>query len=418
MLKLRLQDLEHDNDRLEIYTLGQFHVKRGEKVFTENAGRSYQIWKLFKFLISYRGKSTEELMEKLYPEEEPSDPERTLRNLVYRLRRLLTEGYPPGSEPQYIVLSHGLYSFNMSAKYWLDTDEFKCLCSEGNRIALSDPVKGMEIYKKALSLYNGYYLAESLYDDWVIPMRNYYHRLYLESVYAYLELLKKTGRYLELREACEKAFLIEPYQEDLHIYFIEALLEDGRTDLAKTHYNYASSLLYRDAGLKPSEVMRDLYKKITSEKKPQPHNRILHLEGLSEQIEEGGAFFCDPDTFLKLYKLEELKAERSGYASFWGCLALSCNDTMSNNQKLDEAMHILEKIIKRNLRKGDIVCRWNENQFYLLMSSHSHEKARKPLERIKNCCLDEHIFNDIMLQSKFRPLQTIQPTISPAKSLA
>lgn len=402
---LYAKEEKQSNNRLEIFTLGQFLVKRGDEVLTLDAGRSSKLWKLFKYLFSYRGKTTEELMESLYPEEEPIDPERTLRNLVYRLRRFLAAGLPPGSDPQYIIMSQGMYFLNPSSNYWLDADEFKKLCSEACMTASTDPAKAIDIYHQALSLYNGYYLPESLYDDWVVPVRNYYHRLYLESVYKQVELLRKAGRYQELRSVCEKAFLIEPYQEDLHMCFIEALLEEGRNDLAKTHYNYASSILYRETGMKPSAAMRDLYKKITNYKKPQAEDWPL-TAGFSAGDSELGAFFCDPDIFLKLYRLEECKAERNRQPVFWGCLALTYPDlTMPDEKRLTEAMDFVEKVLRRNLRKGDIICRWTKNKFYLMLGCFNHEQARKPLERVKNRCADVHLFNDIILQSTSRPLQ-------------
>lgn len=400
------QEERQSHDKLEIYTLGQFLVKRGDKVLTEDAGRSYKVWRLFKYLLSCRGKTTEELMESLYPEEEPKDPERTLRNLVYRLRRLLTAGLPPESAPRYIILSQGLYYFNFSANCWLDTEEFKKLCSEAGKNASGDPAKAIGLYHKALSLYNGYYLTESLYDDWVVPVRNYYHRLYLESVYKLIELLKKAGSNLELKNVCEKVFLIEPFQEDLHMCFMEALLEEGRADLAKAHYNYASSLLYRETGLKPSEAMRNLYKKITSEKKPREEDGNHLLRGLNERSIGEGAFFCDPETFMLLYRLEEVRTERNKQAVFWGCLALFYPDNiLPDEQKRDKAMEFLREILRKNLRKGDVVCRWNSNQFYLLLSCLTQEQAAKALERIKNCFFEFQTCKNIIMRSISRRIQ-------------
>ena len=230
-------------------------------------------------------------METLYPEDEPKDPDHTLRNLVYRLRRLLAAGFLPGSAPQYIILSQGLYSFNVNSNYWLDADEFKELCCKAGKAIPDDSEKAIELYQSALSIYKGDYLPENLYDDWVITMRNYYNRIYIESAYELIMLLKKAGRYTELRDVCEKAFLIEPLQEGLHISFIEALLEEGKTVLAKSHYNYASSLLYREAGLKPSAGMRELYRKITSEKEPQMEDPKLFQNEFGIQREAAGAFF-------------------------------------------------------------------------------------------------------------------------------
>lgn len=412
------------NDRLEIFTLGHFLVRRGEQLFTEDAGRSRQLWKLFKYLFTYRGRAThpEMLMEALYHEEEPKDPDRTLRNLVYRLRRLLANGLSPGVDPQYIVLSQGLYSFNPSSNYWLDAEEFMLMCCRAGKISQKEPHEAINLYQMALSLYQGDYLPENLYDDWVITMRDYYHRVYLESVDELILLLKKAGRYSEVRDVCEKAFLIEPLQEGLHIHFIKSLIEEGKTSLAKTHYNYASSLLYREAGLKPSAEMRELYRRITCEAERELQEKIQLLPGerLSSVEETGGPFFFDPQTFLKLSRLEELRAERSEQTAFWGCLTLGHPDyAWSDSHEMEETMGLLGDLLKKNLRKGDIICRWNKNQYYLmLMTCTGQEQAERALERIKNYFLLSNSFYGVALHHTTGPLTTAGETSRRLRSLA
>lgn len=406
------------NNRLEISTFGHFVVKRGDKILTEGAGRSYKVWKLFKFLLSYHGKTTEELMENFYPEEEPGDPERTLRNLVYRLRRLLAAGVAPESDPKYIVLTQGLYYFNSSSNYWLDAEEFKKLCSEADRCTFGDPDRAVGLYHQALSLYNGFYLPESLYDDWVIPVRNYYHRLYLENVYKQAGLLKRAGRYQELRNMCEKVFLIEPFQEDLHVIFMEALLEGGRVELARTHYNYVSTLLYRQNGFTPSDAMRALYKRITSEKKAVAAERNIPLGRLNEHEEEG-AFFCSPQTFMMLYRLEEARAERSRQAVFWGCLGLFYPaNTVPDVQKKGGEMEFLEEVLRKNLRRGDVVCRWDENHYYVMLPCLTSEQSAKTLGRIKEHFFDFQSSKGVILQSTCRPIQGCRENFSRLKTFA
>lgn len=412
------------NDRLEIFTLGRFLVRRGEQLFTEDAGRSRQVWKLFKYLFTYRSRAThpELLMEALYHDEEPKDPDRALRNLVYRLRRLLASGLSPEVDPQYIVLSQGLYSFNLSSNYWLDAEEFGLLCCKANKKAQKEPHEAINLYQKALSLYQGDYLPENLYDDWVITMRDYYHRIYLESVDELILLLKKAGRHSELRDVCEKAFLIEPLQEGLHIHFIESLLEEGKTGQAKTHYNYASSLLYREAGLKPSAEMRELYRRITSEagRMPQERIRLLPGERLSPVEETGGPIFFDPHTFLKLSRLEELKAETSEQTAFWGCLTLvRAGSDWDDSNKMEGIMGLLGDVLKKNMRKGDMVCRWNNNQYYLvLMTCTGQEQAEKVLERIKEHFLRSNSFDGVALRHTAGPLNSAGGTSRRLRSLA
>ncbi|MGI5883039.1 MAG: BTAD domain-containing putative transcriptional regulator [Dethiobacteria bacterium] len=418
---------ENRANRLEIYTLGRFVVRRGDRVLTEDAGRSYKMWGLFKYLLSYRSKSMEELMENLYPDEDLIDPNRTLRNLVYRLRRLLAAGSPAEAKYQYIALSQGLYYFNPLSNHWLDSKEFKNLCSEAKGYSRGDPSRAIELFGKALSLYDGYYLPESSYDDWVIPVRNYYHRLYLESVCQQIKLLRDAGRIEESKNICEKALLIEPLDEDLHLCFIDALLDDGRVDLARDHYNYASALLYRETGCKPSETMRLLYKKITNNKTPlveakakkEVRAEVEDLNGevryppeeISERFKKGRAFYCDPQTFALLCRLEEARAERNRQLYFWGSLALIYpENTFAGKQDREKAIVSLEKVLRKNLRRGDVVCRWNKNHFYLILSCTREDQSLEVLERIRKIFLGQQAHRNIIVRLTCLPIRACQET--------
>ena len=59
--------LIQDQTVLEIRTLGNFQVSYGEKILTQEYSRSYRLWKIFKYLITYReqGVLPEVLVENL-----------------------------------------------------------------------------------------------------------------------------------------------------------------------------------------------------------------------------------------------------------------------------------------------------------------------------------------------------------------
>jgi two-component SAPR family response regulator len=83
------QRLEQDDCRLilQIISLGDFRVKFGEKVLTQEANRSYRLWELFKYLLTNKDQVVlpEVLVEKLWPEQEYADAKSAVRTMVYRL---------------------------------------------------------------------------------------------------------------------------------------------------------------------------------------------------------------------------------------------------------------------------------------------------------------------------------------------
>ena len=88
-----------------------------------------------------------------------------------------------------------------------------------------DSNQAVQKYGEALSIYRGQYLAENTYSEWIYPIRNRYHRLYVQAVLNLMELLKAQKRYSEIVDMCESIVTIEPYEEGIHIFYLEALIE-------------------------------------------------------------------------------------------------------------------------------------------------------------------------------------------------
>ena len=91
-----LQDDRQDR-RLKIATLGRFQVVREGRLLSGECRRASRVWELFKYLVTNRGRDipSDTLIENLWEEDQPEDPERALRNLVYRLRQILDPGDAP-----------------------------------------------------------------------------------------------------------------------------------------------------------------------------------------------------------------------------------------------------------------------------------------------------------------------------------
>ena len=241
-----------------VTTLGQFQVSSDGQVLTESAGRSYKLWDLFKLLLINRGKAIgpEQIMEILWPEQDLENDKGALRTLVYRLRKVLelgTEGC--GS----INLQNGSYSLVLDESVEVDVDRFERLCRQGTALSEANPSMAMVHLKEAVNIYKGEFLTECSYFDWVLPARNYYHRLYLEAVMCLAQLLDYTGQHSDRARLCERALIVEPYDEELHLIFMDALVKDGKRRQALSHYEYITSKLYRELGVKPSQAMRSLY---------------------------------------------------------------------------------------------------------------------------------------------------------------
>lgn len=406
MGKAKKDRLEREDTMLEIYSLGQFMVKRGEINLSKTSHKSYRLWNLFKYFLTHRNKPipTDTLQEAIWPEDEDLT-QQALRTLIYRLRKVLAHD-PSLPSQQFIIFAQGGYSWNKNSEYWLDVEEFENLYNKGLKTSQKNPYEAINYFKKALEYYKGDFLPDINYFDWVIPLRNYYRRIYLDIVFQLKKLLTQRGRYDEIIKISEKALLIEPFEENLHQYYIESLLNEGKDKDALSHYEYVTSLFYRELGVKPSPELRSLYRRIKSNNEGVEMDLNSIQENLEERNLEQSAFCCDPDTFRFFYKLEGRRLLRTGKVVFLGLLTLTNPDyTLPPEKDLKEAMAKLQETLKRSLRRGDVICQWNEAQYLLILPHLNLEQAEMVLKRIKNSYENENTNRKILIRSKIEPIQ-------------
>lgn len=142
-----------------------------------------------------------------------------MRTFIYRLRQVLDD-----KECKRIVFSQGCYSWAAGSDCWLDCEEFEQLTAKAEKLLQADADGAIDCLRQAIELYKGEYLPEVAYSEWIIPVRYNYHRMFLEAVYMLIQLLQEKGCHQEIGKLCEKVLKNEPYDEQLHIAYIEYLL--------------------------------------------------------------------------------------------------------------------------------------------------------------------------------------------------
>jgi DNA-binding SARP family transcriptional activator len=352
------------DQKLRIYTLGRFVVCRNNEQLSEEHSRSRKLWDLFMYIITQRDKplAAEIISESLWPEQECENPGSIVKNLIHRLRQKIDlDNTSP--KTSLVVNHHGCYKFNPETDYWLDAEEFEALCNEARSYLKSNPAKACTLYQKALDLYKGEYLPESPYSDWLMPTRHYYRQLYIASVAKLLALLKDQHNYTQMLIECEKAFSIEHLEEIFHVRYLEALIGQDEVSRARAHYEYISSLYYKEFGTKPSPALIKLYQAIikNSEKREDNFSDIADL--LQERDQSDGALICEPEVFCVLCRMERRRAEREDRPIHIGVLSLVRSDyRQPDPDHLSNAMDILKDLLLINLRKGDVFACWNNNE--------------------------------------------------------
>lgn len=359
-----------------IRALGQFDVVKGDVSLVMSASSSKKLWELFKFLLVHRDRkfTPEALIDQVWVSESYSDPRSTLRSQMHRLRGILKE-----DSAESILYLNGYYQWNPEISVSVDLDAFEEHIQRGDH-ASDDPEVALNHYLKALKLYEGDCLPDLVSQHWIFSIRNYYRRLYLQTVEKAIALLSEKRDYDAIILVCQDAVRIDVYEEVFHIHLMKALLAKKLQKDALMHYEQITGFYYREMGLKPSEEMRTLYKSLL-----QAHPTIQKESGLSDLFETDtpleNAFYCEPDVFKSIYELERRRCERSGAEFSVAVLTMNPfpNYTFAQNElKINQ----LKQHLLTHLRKGDSFTRWNETQYAVLLLGVNTELMQKVMNRI------------------------------------
>ncbi|SFH88200.1 DNA-binding transcriptional activator of the SARP family [Tindallia magadiensis] len=368
-------------DQINITTLGNFDVIKGDQSLLSMHPGSKKIWELFKFMLTYRGRSftPESLVDALWPTEDYSDPRGALRRQMHRLRQLLHESGVEHQCGTLIVFRNGYYQWNTDSVTYVDCELFEKAIEKADSFKRSDPVKALLHYREAVSLYKGEYLPDCSEHQWVFSVRNLYRRLFLKAILALGELTSSQEDYQAFLPICEKAIQLDYYEEDFHLLYMDTLMYVGEKKTALQHYEQVTGFLYHEMGVKPSNAMKSMYKRILSTQ--EVHNSLdsLHAE-LEKNTTSETAFFCEPTIFRSIYELEWRRSERDGYQTVIGLLTitnLDINESLNKNMLKDFGSHLI-----RSLRKGDVVTKWNNTQFLVLLPGLTEDLMNQVVSRI------------------------------------
>jgi len=252
---------------LYIQMLGGFRVLRGDEVVGEREWRSTKTRILLQFLASHRGQMfpKDRLLELLWPEMEPAAADNNFRFSLSILTKVLEPQRPKGAPPYYIVRRNDAYGLDMSADVVVDTEEFEELVRQGKaayRRGLPGRDEAIELLRKAIDLYKGDYLPESLYDDWTSLERERLRELFFDASTHLCLLLLQNGEYDEVIKLAWRTVEMDPCREESYRLLIRAYAEKGDRIAAIRAYKLCASNLQRELGVDPMPETQEMYNRL------------------------------------------------------------------------------------------------------------------------------------------------------------
>lgn len=370
-------------EALYVQMFGGFALTYGEKsIIGSVKSRESQFIYLMQLLLHYRktGVSRERLEEALFEDRDVGDVRHALRSVIYNAKRKLRESGLP--DVNYIYQKDGLYHWTKEIPVVEDAGEFERLYSEAQ---VREESEGkLSLYLSACYCYTGEFLPLHGTILWVMQEAKKYRGMFCECVENAVRLLKKTGYFQQMEELGAYAAKISPLS-DWEVVSMEALISQGRYEDARKLYDNTADLYFREQGLRPSEQMMKLFRKL-GERMEYRHGALDDIQAklTEEENNSPGGFLCSYPVFQGVYRMVRRMMERGGQSVY----LMLCTVVDGKGNPLEDPA-ILEGLTERlrdailnSLRRSDAVTRYGRGEYLVLLVNTTREDCEKIQARI------------------------------------
>lgn len=393
---------------LYINMLGEFTLKYGDNVISDQEGRSKKLWLLIGYLVTFRGKeiSQNDLIDLLWPDDSNGNPANTLKTLIHRARTMI-EGLEYENSKNIIIYRRGTYAWNDKLDMIIDLDVFESNIQKAAAEDISVEQK-LDYLTAAIELYKGDFLPKIEMETWAVPIATYYHSLYIKAVHDAIEILESIKNWDEIVAICQRATAVDPYDEMLHYHLIQALVNTKNQQLAKSHYEAVTKMFYEKFGVAPSDEFSALYKKVVRTLHQTEMDLNVIRNRLNESEHETGAFYCEFEVFKEIYQLDVRNSIRSGQSVFIGLITVTDEKGEQPEQSLlNNTMNKLLLTVNESLRRGDVYTRYSVSQYIIMLHMLTMENAQMVVERIIKRFKREYPRLAVKLQYATIPIETV-----------
>jgi DNA-binding SARP family transcriptional activator len=236
---------------LRIFTMGGLLVEGPDGAIT-GEWLEQRPGQLLRYLICERGKvaPTDAIAEAICPHTASAGATNNVRYVIHTLRARLEPGRPLRGEPSFVVSRRGGYALHPE-RVWIDADALEQRIGEGMAaLAAGDRAAGREHQRRAVSLYDGSFLADDPYAEWALGERDRLDAITCDALRALarLHIDDPSAAMVYL----ERLAAIEPLDDDVQRQLISTWLRLGRKSRAVRHYHSFRVRLMREFGERPS----------------------------------------------------------------------------------------------------------------------------------------------------------------------
>lgn len=230
-------------EAIEVAFLGPARVVVEGREVTARDWRSANARLVLAFLLSNpAGASKEDLLDLLYPDEEPDRS--AIHVLIGRLRNALEPG-SKGKPSRFVLFHDGRYRFNQGVHSRYDAAEFRMLLRQAKDPAAPDHVRRQSL-ERAVALYRGPFLPEFGATPWCQIERENLRRQAMAAYETLFADAAASDDWERLERYADAALAVEPTAQAPHRAKIVALSLLERQEDAERMARLARAVLTRD----------------------------------------------------------------------------------------------------------------------------------------------------------------------------
>lgn len=378
-----------EKDVLYIQMLGNFSMKFNGKDITPEYDTASKPMQLLQMILEAgeEGIKRETILKNLYDNCDQASAANSLKQLVFRLRKVLGQiGLP---EDEYIVNKGSRYVWSGRIPMLLDTRVIQ------QRAQLVEEAKGearRKEYRKELCLtYRGPFLPRLTEESWAADIRKKYETVYFEYLQQCCDTVSTPKEQEEVLELCRRAAEMYPY-EKWGLQMIDSLIALGRYSEAKQLYFKAIRFYEEKLKTPPSEELRRRFRMMSMRVKDHAGQLEEIRKSLHTQNEMSTVLRLDIMSMPEVYKALRKTLGRLGLPlTVVLCTLQDENGNMLLDQKkLQQAAEKVERAIRASLRDGDCYNRYSESQFFLILPGLTQREGIRLMEKVERCLEKEY----------------------------
>ncbi len=242
--------LAHPGVTLHIQMFGQFRVWSGVEEVRVWGREKARL--LLQLLITHRAiwLQRDQIVEYLWPD---LGLRAALNQFKVTLHALMTALEPrrQAHAPSFYIQRNGTaYRFLPPPdSVVIDVETFERVLEQAD--TGTDPPQRIPLYIEALALYHGDYVSDSLYEDWVCPVRDRLLRRWLQSAHTAASLLLDEGQLVTAIQLSEQVLARDPCWEVTYQLLIRAYVQQGNRAQALRTYKRCVEILAAELNLAP-----------------------------------------------------------------------------------------------------------------------------------------------------------------------